>query len=71
MKTTDEIRRLKEEKIKELHIRENKLNKENSDLDKLIKTSMIRKKKIAKSISKLVKYRDNLIDEVYSKNHKY
>ncbi|TSA57832.1 hypothetical protein D4R42_00905 [bacterium] len=70
MKTLEEIYQLKKEKIKELHIREDLLNKENSDLDKLIAQSMFKKKKIAKAISKLVRYRDKLINEVYSKNTK-
>jgi FtsZ-binding cell division protein ZapB len=68
MKTAEEILKLKKLKIKELHDRENCLNKENSELDKEIEKCKFKKKKIAKAISKLVHYRNMLINKVYSIN---
>ena len=65
MKTEEEIIQLKKEKIEKLHERENNLNKENNDLDKMILQCYNKKRKIAIAISKLCRYRNNLIDEVF------
>ena len=54
----------KEDTLKRLqraHEQENELNKEMSDIDKWIKVKLIRKIKIAKLISKNMKYRNVLI----------
>jgi len=68
MKTREEILKLKKMKIVNLHERENRLNAENTELDKTIESCKRKKDKIAKAISRLVKYRNIIIDQVYSKN---
>lgn len=60
-----EIKILIKMKIYELHNRENQLNKELGDLDKDIKRWLFKKKKISKAISKLVNYRNKLINQIY------
>ena len=48
------------------HIRRD-LGLENSELDKIIARALFKKRKIAKAVSKLVKYRNQLINQIYSK----
>ena len=55
-------------KIKENHITEDKYNEELGDIDKLIESLNKRKLILASKISKLVRYRNILINKVYSGN---
>lgn len=50
------------QKLKENHEQENTYNKENSDIDKKIKSLLIRKSKVNKMVSKNMKYRIILIN---------
>jgi len=69
-KTHKEIIELKKASIRELHEREDNFNRELSELDKTIAQCKFKKGKISKAISKLIRYRNKLINEVYSKKEK-
>jgi hypothetical protein len=55
-------------KINELHERENSLNKELNKLDKTITECLRKKKKITIAISKLVRYRNQIIKNLKDEN---
>jgi len=61
MRTTKQL----EEKIHELHLRENKLNFDNSECDKQIGKLLKKKKKLNEQASKVVKYRNIIINQLY------
>ncbi len=57
------------EKIERLHQDEDELNKEIGQIDLLIEHKLNRKKTLSKKISKSVRYRNMLIDQVASNNY--
>lgn len=56
------------DRIIDLHNRESELSHLNSDCDKIILEQNKKKTKIAKQVSKSVKYRNLLINQLYNKN---
>jgi hypothetical protein len=55
-----------EQKLADNHLQENQYNKELASIDKTFKALLIRKKKLAKLISKNMKYR-NLLIKIFMK----